>query len=215
MMKSKIAASLIIFLIVTTTAFAQPQLSKQNMPGNISAEIKTKIESLYSADPAARATAAYELGELTPDSNPAIPFLVKMLGDDVPIDPLPYHEPNWWSSQYEVILKTSPGREAAKALVIIGDPAVEPLIAALKDADWKIRQGAVRIFGEIEDYRALKTVITTLKDKNWQVRAEAAKTLSRFEDFQSVPALVAALKDAQWQVRKESVHALGHIKDPY
>ena len=132
-MKNKIASLLILSLILATTGFAQPQISKQNMPGNISAEIKTKIAALYSADPAARASAAYELGELTPDSNPAIPFLVKMLGDDVLIDPLPYHEPNWWSSQYEIILKTSPGREAAKALVIIGEPAVEPLIAALKD----------------------------------------------------------------------------------
>ncbi len=109
-MKNKIASLLILSLILVTAGFAQPQISKQNMPGNISAEIKTKIAALYSADPAARATAAYELGELTPDSNPAIPFLVKMLGDDVLIDPLPYHEPNWWSSQYEVILKTSPGR---------------------------------------------------------------------------------------------------------
>ena len=149
-MKIKVVVLLIVCLIATT-AFAQPQISKQNMPGNISTEIKTKITALYSTDPVARATVAYELGELTPESNPAIQFLVKMLGDDVLLDPLSYDQPSWSSSQYEIILKTSPAREAAKALGVIGEPAVLPLIAALKDTDWKIRKEAVRIFGQIED----------------------------------------------------------------
>jgi len=99
MIKGKILVpATLVFLIVTSKLLSQPAISKQNIPKNIPADVKTKIEALYSTNPVARATAAYELGELTPESHPAIPFLVKLLGDDVLIDPLPYDQPNWSSS---------------------------------------------------------------------------------------------------------------------
>jgi HEAT repeat protein len=53
------------------------------------------------------------------------------------------------------------GRKSA--LVMIGAPAVEPLIQALEnDPDMSIKMGAVWVLGEIRDERALKPLKTTL-----------------------------------------------------
>lgn len=76
---------------------------------------------------------------------------------------------------------------AQEALCKIGRPAVEPLIAALKDDQYLVRQRAAQTLGKIGDKRALDHLFATLDDTSNQVRKEAKK----------------ALKDNGWKIEKK------------
>jgi HEAT repeat protein len=65
-----------------------------------------------------------------------------------------------------------------EALVKIGAPAMEPLIAALKDKDSKdsdVCQAAAEALGEIKDPRAVEPLIAALKDEDSDVRRPPPK----------------------------------------
>jgi hypothetical protein len=67
----------------------------------------------------------------------------------------------------------------------LGAPAMEPLIAALKDKDSKdsdVRQAAAEALGEIKDPRAVEPLIAALKDAKWRVRYAAAYALGEIGD---------------------------------
>jgi HEAT repeat protein len=109
-------------------------------------------------------------------------------------------------------------KNAAEALGQIGDPrAVWPLVAALKDRDWRIRFGALAVADLIEDYRVLEQiVISALQDKEWQVRARAARAaavLSELKGSGSFEILVAALSDQHPNVRARATEACADSKD--
>ncbi len=68
---------------------------------------------------------------------------------------------------------------AAEALAKIGEPAVEPLIAVLKDSDDNVRTWAIISLGDIGDTRAVEPLIHALKDSNKKVRSFATKALKK------------------------------------
>jgi HEAT repeat protein len=103
------------------------------------------------------------------------------------------------------------GREPQNALVQIGLPAVQPLIAALKDNHKGVGMTAALILGEIGDARAVESLITALKDKNNNVGPNAAEALGKIGDKRAVEPLIAALKDEN--VRPAAAKALGRIGD--
>ena len=72
---------------------------------------------------------------------------------------------------------TSPANESAEALGKIGRPAVEPLIAALKDRNSDVRRYAAWALGEIGDARVVVPLIGALKDEDPWVREEATGAL--------------------------------------
>ena len=63
------------------------------------------------------------------------------------------------------------------ALGQIGPPAVEPLIAALGDADEGVRKAAAEALGQIGDARAVEPLIGALKGRDDRVRKAAAGAL--------------------------------------
>ena len=65
------------------------------------------------------------------------------------------------------------------ALCEIGEPAVEILINALKDGEWRLRWHSAEILGEIKDDRAVKPLTDVLNDENNDVRMAATKALER------------------------------------
>jgi HEAT repeat protein len=77
---------------------------------------------------------------------------------------------------------------AAQALIEIGEPSVEPLIATLQDEDSYVRQVAVSTLGAIDPRRAVAPVISALQDKDSNVRRAAVETL---EGIGTPEALVA------------------------
>jgi HEAT repeat protein len=67
--------------------------------------------------------------------------------------------------------------EAADALISLGGKAVEPLQAALKLENWKIRGNAAWILGKIGDARAVDALIDALNDDVAEVRGTAGQAL--------------------------------------
>ncbi|MDI6874331.1 MAG: HEAT repeat domain-containing protein [Actinomycetota bacterium] len=66
-------------------------------------------------------------------------------------------------------------REAAgKALLKIGEPALGPLMDALKHHHIPVRKAAAELLGRMGDERAVSALQSALKDRDWEVR-EAAR----------------------------------------
>ncbi len=95
----------------------------------------------------------------------------------------------------------------------IGAPAVEPLIAALKDRVGEVRRDAAKALGQLGDTRAVEPLVAALKDSSWEVRHAAARALGQLGDARAVEPLLAALKDSSWEVRCVAAGVLGQIGD--
>jgi HEAT repeat protein len=221
----------ITIISIGITGHTQPTISKDTISSDIPADVRAEIEGLYAADAATRAQAASHLGKMGARAIPAIPFLVKLLGDEQKVE------------LYPGAHTTSPGQEARKALVKIGKPAVEHLLLALQDKDWLIRSGAAWVLGEIKDKRALEPLdklmrtdknivvvpyyaaealgkidierlIAALRDEDSRIREIAAEGLGRLKDARAVEPLLSALLDKKKEVRRAAAEALGKIKSP-
>src|SRR5207247_5266048 len=72
--------------------------------------------------------------------------------------------------------------DATEALVELGQPAVEKLVAALKDKDENVRKQAVIALGRIKDSGAVEALIERLQDKDWFIRLTAAAALETIGD---------------------------------
>lgn len=95
----------------------------------------------------------------------------------------------------------------------IGQPAVEYLIAAMKNTSLRVCSGVARVLGEIRDKRAVEPLITALGISDFEVRANAAWALGQIKDKRAVEPLIAVLQDKSFSVRDNATVALGKIGD--
>jgi HEAT repeat protein len=213
---------------------AQPTIPKQQIPPDIPAEVKQRIEGLYSSDPQQRASAAMGLVGRPEEVAPAIPFLIAMLHDNAVLhDEAELQRLSMISSYARVFsFPNTPGEQAAETLARIagrpGKPVVDALIVCLGDKKWIVRANGTRALGEMlgkmapEDRagatkgtHALESLVKALEDGHPRVRQYAAVVLRQLEDPRAVPPLIAALKnDQSWEIREAAAAALGAIKDP-
>jgi HEAT repeat protein len=101
---------------------------------------------------------------------------------------------------------------AALALGAIGEPAVTPLLRALREGDGNIRWGAAIALGKIRDPRSIEPLIRALADKYENVRAESASSLAAMGKPALGP-LLHFLKFSDGPERLEVVAALGELQD--
>ncbi|MBK8051049.1 MAG: HEAT repeat domain-containing protein [Anaerolineales bacterium] len=107
-----------------------------------------------------------------------------------------------------------PTQAAATALGKIGTPAVEPLVGALEDGSWEVRQAAALALAEIGT-PAVGPLIDALKDEDTWVRWGAAKALGEIGDSRAVDSLIGALQDYSYQEDdRAAATALGKIGTP-
>ena len=90
---------------------------------------------------------------------------------------------------------------ATEALAEIGQPAVEKLVAALKEKDENVRKQAVIALGRIKDPVAGDALIEMLKDKDWFTRLTAAAALEQIHDERGREAIKPLLQDPDLVVR--------------
>jgi HEAT repeat protein len=166
---------------------------------------------LKSSDPVARAHAACELRDLGSAASGSIPALVTPLDDGSPVDASVCGERTWrWKNQEAT---TTPGEQAASALVAIGSDAYEPLARAAHAQTWIARENAVWALGALGDRKAIPVVGAALRDKEAAVRRRSAWALGALDASEAVTALVGALSDEDAGVRRQAAWALGAIGD--
>ncbi|MEA3470343.1 MAG: HEAT repeat domain-containing protein, partial [Thermodesulfobacteriota bacterium] len=110
--------------------------------------------------------------------------------------------------------RKSSRRLAAHALGTIGDArSIEPLIAALKDEDWKVVKGSALSLGKIGVKSALEPLVALLEEKDPNIREGAAEALGTIGDKRAVPPLIDALADESSFVRRKAADSLGALGD--
>jgi len=170
-------------------------------------ELTTQLSAL---DPAVRAKAACELRELGSAASPALDPLVALLADAAPLAQ-PVCGRNWWRGHPNNL--TTPGEQAASALVAIGTPAFKPLLGALEHASWVARRHAAWALGALDDQRATPGLVRAMRDPESGVREQAAWALGALSDEAGVPAIVDGLRDQDPRVREQSAWAAGALDD--
>ena len=103
-------------------------------------------------------------------------------------------------------------QEAHDALVARGHEAIVPLSQALNSEDWRTREEAAKILGQIGDERAVGALIQLFKDEKTRVQLWATDSLISMGK-RAVKPLIAALSDEDRRVRMGAVVALGEIQD--
>src|SRR5262245_27368495 len=205
MVRGLSAGAVALAMLVPAGSATLPTLLDQNQ------DARQLIAELRANDAVARTRAACGLRELGDAAGEAIDPLVALLDDASPVEPT-VCERRWWRGSDND--QTTPGEQAASALVAIGSCAVPAVLAALQRPSWVARRNAAWALGALDDSRAVKPLIDVIRDREPQVREQAAWALGALDDPSAVTALVAALKDENPRVRKQSAWALGAIDDP-
>jgi HEAT repeat protein len=91
--------------------------------------------------------------------------------------------------------------DAINALVDLGEPSVQKLIAALRDKDENVRKSAVLALGRIKNSEAIDPLIEMLGDKDWFTRLTAAAALESIGDERGREAIKPLLKDPDMVVK--------------
>ena len=171
------------------------------------------VARLRDADPRVRAVAACDLQRLGSSARGAIAALVERLPDASPVDPKVCGEDrHYWSR--DIDQQTSPGEEAAAALVAIGTESLPSLVTAARAPQWVARRNAVWALGALDDARGVTPALGALADREPPVRRVAAWALGALDSDVAVTALIDALRDADAGVRSQVAWALGAIRDP-
>ena len=220
MKAASIPLALLMAAGLSLLGHAKPNIPQERIPPETPADVRAHIEGMYSRDPVTRAYSAVHLSRMGDRAEPAVPFLVAMLGDDVKLEwevrdtDSPLEEAKKRMRGMYKEKETSPGTEAARALSRICTSAIEPLLAALKSSEAPVRKNAADALGGIRDAKAVAHIVPLLKDEDKEVRAQAARSLGRLRESEAAGPLIEALKDPDRNVRRESVAALGEIRDP-
>ena len=102
---------------------------------------------------------------------------------------------------------------ATASLIRAGKPAVAPLIEALQDEKYVVRQAAALALGDMGDPRAVEGLIERLGDASEAVRQSAAVSLGKLGAQEAVEPLIQAMSDESELVRKAAINGLGMIGD--
>ena len=173
-------------------------------------DLSTATSGLSSADPADRTRAACRLREMGRNAASALPQLTALLADGSPVDGAVCGDRTWRMRGNDA---TSPGEQAASAMVAIGSAALPPFSRALTAPAWIARRNAAWGLGALDASEAVPALIDALKDPEAGVREQVAWALGAIGDHRAVDGLVGALSDSSPGVRRQAAWALGAIGD--
>ncbi len=98
---------------------------------------------------------------------------------------------------------------ALEHLRLIGQPAVNDLIALLDERDVVLIQLAIGVLAPLGDMRALPHIVAAMGDEDEQVHEVATWGVSQFGEA-TIPLLLDALKDKNPRLRANAAEVLGH-----
>jgi HEAT repeat protein len=153
------------------------------------------IQALSSASPAERMRAADALAELADPR--AVPALIPLLADSTQV------ARDQWVSE-----------SACYALRRIGDPALDPLIAALKSPDAALRRGAAVCLGAMRVARAQAVLIDTLDDGDDDVSIAAMNALAELGTPDALDRVAAQLDSPILERQRHALMKLALLHDP-
>jgi HEAT repeat protein len=208
------ASAILLGLMLASIAATTPWSTARKVTVAVTAQklaFAAQIESLGASDPAVRAKAACELRKQGEDAAPALGALVALLEDAAPVD-ADVCRRHWGRQAAGDRPVTTPGQEAAGALVSIGQRAVPALLGALDSASWVARRNAAWALGALDEPRAVAPILRLLQDPQPAVREQAAWALGVLDDESAAPAIIRALKDDDARVRRQAAWSAGVIE---
>jgi len=171
---------------------AQSAVQEDRMLSDAPAGVKEQVEKLHSLDPVERRNAAWELGRMGEEAVQAVPSLIRALNDSASLDV---------RSPEADGLPSSVAEAAMLALANIGAPAVDPLIASLRNDSPGVRTMAVDALGRIQDPRTVEPLIEVLEtDPDSLVQAAAVDALRKKKDARALESLLLAERNRSWVV---------------
>ncbi|MDA1191155.1 MAG: HEAT repeat domain-containing protein [Candidatus Poribacteria bacterium] len=102
---------------------------------------------------------------------------------------------------------------ASRALVELGDEAVDALIMLIDEDDTFLRGEAIKCLGKIGSADAIAALIDCLGDQNNSIRQDAVRALTLI-GAPAVRALSLKIKDDSHVVRRAAIQALSALRDP-
>jgi hypothetical protein len=208
------------FLSATLWANAQTSSEKQRIPSGASPELRKELEKLLSSELTQRLEGAYNIGNMREKAALSIPILMEVLkGYDgmVEVDEpsLKYFEKGTAFMVYQGKANTiNPVHiVVTDALGKIGKPAIEPLRAALPQANPKelFFSYAADALAKTQDPEAAKILLSILSTGDATARFRIAESLRYSKDPASVDALIQALKDKDKEVKSAAARSLNKI----
>jgi HEAT repeat protein len=115
------------------------------------------------------------------------------------------------------VLATGAPDQRAAAAETLGalqsHPAVQPLIARLRDREPEVRIAAARALGKLADEDAIEPLRAALRHASLELRAAIAEALGAYQSSEVAPDLARLLDDPAPTVRAAAATALGSIPD--
>ena len=162
---------LVTVLFLGFNVMPSPPSLRNRIPSNLPPKSRPKWKA-YIPGGGQAGPSRQQLGKHGREGCSSYPLVIGMLGDSAGIELKT--DPDSKISE-----NTSPGIEAAVALGKIGDPALDPLIGALKDKNPHVRILAAVALEELENPKAVEALIAALKDEDFDVQSSAARALGQ------------------------------------
>ncbi len=102
-------------------------------------------------------------------------------------------------------------QQAAIALGVIGEPAIDQLMSMASSSLPATREIAIEALGTIHSERALNRVIEALTDQNPGVRSSAVKALGASSSERAVPHLMALMRNETGTLRSQAAASLARL----
>jgi HEAT repeat protein len=201
-------------LMLLMVAACQLTACQPSGNGAAATPLEKQIELLHSRSPVDRARAARKIGGWGSSAAPAVPGLLRLLGDNGRAKSRLEGMAAWAFQSMNPLGSSGPasvGEEAAIALAKIGAPAVDALIDATNATDDDVRTRSFRALRLINDAPAFDTFRAGLHERNEKVRFESLLGIAASSRPDAVALLAPLLDDRSITIRTNAVHALAGI----
>ncbi len=101
--------------------------------------------------------------------------------------------------------------EACRAIQVIGEPCIPPLLKGLQDPNWKIRLRAIEALSLLKPQEAVAPLMNLVaNDSDTAVRQDAVRALGQMGNAHAIPLILDSLTTPSLQIK--AIEALGSLR---